>query len=81
MDWVSDSLDGAILDKASAKTRAGHSDPCRLPPRPPEGPGTNDSSTPLVSPSLCITQNQQIGINKNTISSSFSSIDIDAKLI
>ena len=51
MDWVSASFDRAILERASAKTRAEHSDPGRLTRGAPDGP--KDSSSPLASLSLC----------------------------
>ena len=49
MDWVSASLDGAILDKASAKTRAEHSEPGLR-----RAPCWQGSSRPLASLSLCL---------------------------
>lgn len=51
IDCVSASFDGAILDNASAKTRAEHSDPGLK--RAPWGHG---SSKPLASLSLCVQQ-------------------------
>lgn len=56
MDCVSASLEVAILARASARSRAVHSDPWR---NPRAGGGPIDSSMPLVSPSLC----QKVTIN------------------